>query len=249
MLSHSNILARAYTAIRGIGTTGRVSIRVMIASRQFPGEYKGLAIGREDWAPSLFKIANAELAVTGREKVNFDTPHVYVMNHQSLMDIPAAFMAIPVNISFISKKELESVPLMGRAMRDVGMVFVDRTNPARAFASLKAAGELIRSGVNVFAFPEGTRSKDGRIQPFKKGPFFLAIEAGVPVVPMAVHGANEVLSPNGFVPTPGLIKVAIGDPISTKGYTPENTMEVIAKVRASVIALNKSMGGLGGDLD
>jgi len=206
-------------------------------------------MGREDWAPALFKIANAELAVTGRENVNFGAPHVYVMNHQSLMDIPAAFMAIPVNISFVSKKELESVPLMGRAMRDVGMIFVDRSNPTRAIASLKDAAELIRSGVNVFAFPEGTRSNDGRIQPFKKGPFLLAIEAGVPVVPMAVHGASQVLPPDGFHPTPGLIKIAIGEPITTKSYTPENATEFIAKVRASIIALNESLRGLEGDLD
>ena len=169
-------------------------------------------IRREGWGPRLFKISKADLNVFGGESVDYAKPHIYVMNHESYMDIPAAFMALPCNIGFIAKKELESVPFFGRTMREAGMIFVDRRNPEKAIASLKKGGALIRSGVNIFAFPEGTRTKDGAIKPFKKGVFMLALEAGVPIVPMAIAGAREVLPYGSFDPTSGTIKVRIDTP-------------------------------------
>ena len=204
---------------------------------------------REVWGPSIFKIARSELEVLGREKVNFDTPHIFVMNHQSHMDIPAAFMAVPKNIGFVAKTELRKVPFMGKAMAEAGMVFVDRKNSTQAIKSLEDAGKLVRSGVNVFAFPEGTRSYDGAIRPFKKGVFRLALAAGVPIVPMAIHGGCEVL-PRGIMdPLPGTIRVIFGDPIDVTEYSVEERDELVARVRQSIIDLNLAIGGPGGSSD
>ena len=125
------------------------------------------------------------------------------------------------------------------------MIFVDRSNPQKAIASLKAGGALIRSGVNIFAFPEGTRTKTGFIRTFKKGIFMLGLEAGVPIVPMSITGARNVLPYGSFDPDPGVIKVRIGDPISLDGYTKDNKDELIAKVHAAVVALNLELGGEG----
>ena len=197
------------------------------------------------WGPSIFGIAGSKLEVSGGDTIDFSKPHIYVMNHESYMDIPAAFMALPCNIGFIAKKELERIPLFGRTMRESGMIFVDRSNPQKAIASLKAGGALIRSGVNIFAFPEGTRTKTGYIRAFKKGVFMLALEAGVPIVPMAIHGARQVLPYGSFDPNPGVIKVRIGEAISVQGYDKDNKDELIAKVRDAVIKLNMSIGGPG----
>ena len=132
-------------------------------------------------------------------------------------------------------------------MRESGMIFVDRSNPQKAIASLKAGGALIRSGVNIFAFPEGTRTKTGHIRSFKKGVFMLALEAGVPIVPMAIHGARDVLPYGSFDPDPGVIQVRIGDPIPLDGYSTENKDDLIALVRSQVIALNLELGGAGAE--
>ena len=230
-------------------TTFRTSILGILMSR-FKGQKAYLfQHAREIWGPSIFRIARAELEIIGRDNVDFEVPHIFVMNHQSHMDIPAAFMAVPKNIGFVAKAELRKVPFMGKAMAEAGMVFVDRKNSAQAIASLEHAGELVRSGVNVFAFPEGTRSYDGVIRPFKKGIFRLALAAGVPIVPMAIHGGCEVLPRGVMDPFPGTIRVKFGEPIDVKAYTVEDRDELIGRVRAAVIELNISIGGPGGTTD
>lgn len=197
----------------------------------------------------MFWVAGSTLEVIDEGHVDYSQPHIFVMNHQSHMDIPAAFMSIPSNIGFIAKKELERVPLFGRVMRESGMIFVDRSNPERAIESLKAGGELIRSGVNIFAFPEGTRTTSGEIRRFKKGVFMLALEAGVPIVPMSVHGARAVLPVGSFDPQPNVIKVKIGKPISLDEFGVDSRDALIATVRRAVIELNVSLGGQGGEPD
>ncbi|MGB0648220.1 MAG: lysophospholipid acyltransferase family protein [Bradymonadia bacterium] len=200
---------------------------------------------REIWAPNMFWVAGSKLEVFDEQHVDYTKPHIFVMNHQSHMDIPAAFMALPANIGFVAKKELESVPLFGRVMREAGMIFVDRSDPQKAIASLKRGGELIRSGVNIFAFPEGTRTKDGHIQSLKKGIFMLALEAGVPIVPMSVHGARDVLPIGSFDPQPGTIKVKIGKPIPLENHSIETRDELMAEVHGAIVQLNLELGGAG----
>ena len=212
-----------------------VSIRVLMHARRDPARAR--LVPRETWSPYLIGLAGAHLEVEGGDDVDFTKPHIFVMNHQSLLDIPAAFLALPVGVCFIAKKELSYVPFFGQAMRSVGMIFVDRSNPERAIESLRAGGELIRSGINVMAFPEGTRSKDGELKRFKRGVFLLALQARVPIVPMAIEGAYKVLPTSSGKPTGGKIRVRIGQPMETTGYAEDDFEGLRAATRAAVETL------------
>jgi 1-acyl-sn-glycerol-3-phosphate acyltransferase len=241
------LLPSLWTAFLVVVTTAKTCIQCIFMTRVTRNKAYTLSHARANWAPNMFWVANSTLEVIDEGHVDYTKPHIFVMNHQSHMDIPAAFMSIPSNMGFVAKKELERVPLFGRVMREAGMIFVDRSDPARAIASLKAGGALIRSGVNIFAFPEGTRTTSGLIRNFKKGVFMLALEARVPIVPMSVHGAREVLPVGSFDPQGNVIKVKVGKPIPLDGYSVETRDDLIAAVRESVIQLNLDLGGQGGE--
>lgn len=239
------LLPTIWTSIRVMLATAKTSITCIVMSRLTGNKQYTMEASRKDWGPNLFRIAGASLNVIDTGAVDYTRPHIFVMNHQSHLDIPAAFQALPVNIGFIAKKELERIPLFGRVMRECGMIFVDRSNPERAIESLKKGGQLIRDGVNIFAFPEGTRSKNGYVQPFKKGVFMLALEAGVPIVPMAIHGARDALPYGSFDPIPNEITVKIGSPIALDEYDVSRRDDLINDVRKAVIELNLELGGMG----
>ncbi|OGR12423.1 MAG: acyltransferase, partial [Deltaproteobacteria bacterium RIFOXYB12_FULL_58_9] len=179
--------------------------------------------------------------------VDFTQPHIFVLNHQSMADICVGFVAIPVGLRFVAKKALAFVPFLGWYMWATGMVFVDRGNSRQAIRSLNKAGEQIRAGANIIAFPEGTRSTDGVIKPFKKGIFVVALNSGVPIVPVAIEGAHRVLPPGGLHLRPGLVRARIGRPIPTAGYTKADLEVLVRDVRSNLIALHRDIGGAGGD--
>lgn len=205
-----------------------------------------LAMARTCWAPALLAASGVRLVVEGREHVDFTRPHVFVMNHQSMIDIAVAFVALPVNLRFVAKKVLSRVPFLGWYMAATGMIFVDRGRSERAVRSLREAGARIRAGASILAFPEGTRSPDGSILPFKKGPFVVALEAGVPVVPVVIEGAAAVLPYRGFSIRPGTIRVRLGAPVPTEGLPREARDELIGAVRGKMIEMHRAMGGAGG---
>lgn len=208
-----------------------------------------LWMARHCWAPPLLKVAGAQLEVSGLEHIAGLRSAIFMSNHQSMIDIPVAFAALPVNIRFVAKRVLLFVPFLGWYMWAMGMVFVDRGRRAQAIRSLQRAAALVRNDAFVMTFPEGTRSLDGRTLPFKKGLFVLAMEAGVPIVPMAIEGAQQVLPTNGFQVRPGKIRVALGEPVQTAGRSLEERDALIHEVRSRVIDLNCSLGGAGGDRD
>lgn len=206
-----------------------------------------LAMARTCWAPGALRIAGAKLEVEGGEAIDWNRPHVFLMNHQSAADIPAAFVAIRCPLRFIAKRELAKVPFLGWYMWATGMIFVERDRSAEAVASIRQAGDRIRAGASILAYPEGKRSRTGRIQPFKKGAFVVAIESQVPVVPVAIAGANEVLPADGLRIRPGTIRVKIGRPIPTAGLNRAHRDEILHRVRNEIISLQRSIGGLGGE--
>lgn len=170
------------------------------------------------WSRGLLAIAGARLKITGRENLDPKGNYIYISNHESDYDIPAIYASIPVNLYFIAKKELKKIPFLGWAMQAVGMIFIDRSNREKAVRSMKEAGEIIRRGKNVLSFPEGTRSRTGKIARFKKGTFILARENNLNIVPLAVDGTHEILPSNKFVLQPGTVRVIIGKPIITAEY-------------------------------
>lgn len=204
-----------------------------------------LAMARRFWAPALIKATGARLKVTALPPVDWSKPHIFVMNHQSMLDIPCAFAVLPANLRFVAKNVLKYVPFLGWYMWLTGMVFVDRSNRKQALRSLGAAGNQIRSGATVLAYPEGTRSTDGRILPFKKGPFVLALEAGVPIVPVSIEGSGRVLPSGGFRIRSGEVRMKVGIPIPTAGRKAEERELLLREVRDAIVALNLELGGRG----
>ncbi len=206
-------------------------------------------VARELWSPVLLWAGGAKLEVLGRENVDPKRPTIYVANHQSTIDIPAHFLAVPVPFRYVAKSQLKWVPLIGWYLALAGHVFVNRSNRAKAIASLDAAGAKIRGGTSIFLYPEGTRSPDGRVLPFKKGPFALALKARVPICPVTIEGSGDLMPKSTWNITPGPIRVKIGKPIDTTGFA-ENDREGLARaVREVIIADSLALGGKGGDME
>lgn len=203
-----------------------------------------MGIVRGPWARGLVWAGGGQLEVRGAENVDLTRPQIFVSNHQSTIDIPVLFISLPTDARFVSKKALMYVPFMGWYMWLARFVFVDRGNPRVAMASIDRAAEQIRGGISIIMFPEGTRSESRRVLPFKKGPFALAVKAGVPIVPVAIEGSGRLMPKNSWNITPGPIKVAIGQPIDPAAYI-DSRDGLIKRVRTEVIALHKSIGGLG----
>jgi 1-acyl-sn-glycerol-3-phosphate acyltransferase len=196
------------------------------------------------WSPSCLWLAGARLEVTRAGSLP-DGPLIFACNHESALDIWALVATVPRIVRFVAKIELFRIPVFGQYMRLGGHIAVDRSNRSNAVASLRRAGQTVRAGTSLIVFPEGTRSLDGRIRPFKKGPFVVAHEAGVPVVPVAISGAGRITPKNHIAVQPGTIRIAIGDPVSPADFPDKSAL--LLEVRRRVIALHRSVGGLGGD--
>ncbi len=170
-------------------------------------------IARFTWSPFILLICGVRVHVEGREYLDTSQPMVYVANHESHMDIPAFFVSIPVNLHFIAKQELKRIPVFGWSMLVGGMIFIDRSNKEKAQRSIQAAALKIAGGKSVISFPEGTRTKTGKIGMFKRGSFVLAKQAKVPVVPMAIEGSREIIRSGSYSIRPGLIKIRVLPPV------------------------------------
>lgn len=199
------------------------------------------------WSRVLLWAGGARLEVRGTENVPVGGPLIFVANHQSTIDIPTLFAAIPTDFRFVAKKALMYVPILGWYMWMAKFVFVNRSHRREAIASLEQAALRIRGGISIVMFPEGTRSESLRILPFKKGPFALAMRAGVPIVPVAIEGSGKLMPKNSWNITPGPIRVSIGRPIDPVQFGDDRD-RLLRVVRSAIIDLNLGLGGLGADL-
>lgn len=206
-----------------------------------------LSWARRFWGAGLVHLARATLIQHPGFEPEPGKPYFFAMNHQSLFDIVAAFVCIPVNLRFVAKKSLRWIPFLGWYMTVTRMVFIDRQNREDAKRSLEEACEKIKTGISILTFPEGTRSPDGRILPLKKGLFIMAIQAGVPIVPVAIEGAHSLLKRDTPRIQPCRIDLAIGEPIPTAGLTLDDRDVLMDRVRDALIDLHVSIGGKGGD--
>jgi 1-acyl-sn-glycerol-3-phosphate acyltransferase len=204
-----------------------------------------LMMARRLWAPMHWRITGSRMLVEPLPDIDWRKPYIFVMNHQSAMDIPCAFAAIPVNLRFVAKHGLKYVPFLGWFIAMTGMIFINRSNRREAVASLARAGERIRAGKSILVFPEGTRSLDGLILPFKKGPFVLAIEAQVPIIPVAIEGSMRVLPSRSISLRKHLIRVKLGQPIETRGLKSDDRETLLRQVRDAIIQLHREIGGPG----
>ena len=229
-----NIVQLVYT----IGwTAGCITLALLVllltgGQRRIP-----LRMASRLWAPGLLVGAGAKLRVGGHEHVDFSKPHVFVANHQSMIDICALFRTLPVPIRFVIKQELAKVPFIGWYARAMGMVFIERGHARDAAVRLHGVVSLVRAGESLCAFPEGTRSRDGSVKPFKGGAFQVALLAGVPIVPIAIRGSGVVLPASGFRVRPGTIDVCIGEPIPTTGLHAGDRHALARRAHAAIAAM------------
>ena len=165
---------------------------------------------------------------------------IFMSNHESQMDPPVLVAALPIPAVFIAKKELQYVPFIGWAGWAAGVIFIDRGNRERAIRSIRDAAQQIRGGKNVVIFPEGTRSRSGQMLPFKKGGFALAIEADVPIVPMATVGGFRVLASGSLRIRPGRYKLLMGEPVHPADHADRDALmqEVRNRIEALVAEAN-----------
>jgi len=223
----------------GVWITAALVILLLTWRPQIP-----LTMARTIWGPGILWLAGGTLECRLDEEIDWDQPHIFVCNHQSMLDIPSAFVALRAPLRFVAKRSLERIPFLGWYMRATGMVFVERGNPVEARRSVALAGQRVREGHgSLLVFPEGTRSKDGKIHAFKKGPFALALEAGVPLVPVAIEGSRHVMHPRGLGGHPGTIVVRVGRPIPTSDLDPSDRGALARLTRAKMIELHRSIGG------
>jgi 1-acyl-sn-glycerol-3-phosphate acyltransferase len=202
-------------------------------------------LGRKVWGPVGLWLAGAPLDVR-RAPPPPDGPVIFASNHESALDILVMFVVVHRSFRFIAKQELFRLPVFGWYMRLGGHIPVDRAHHQRGVASLQRAGDVVRAGTSIVVFPEGTRSRDGRIQPFKKGPFVVAKQAGVPIIPVAISGSGAVTPSHRIAVYPGPIRVAMGDPVDPGAFPDKETL--LAEVRKRIVELHRSIGGLGGEL-
>jgi len=217
---------------------------VALVSRLF-GPDAPLHVAGRLWGPGVLWICGARFVVEGGEAVDWKKPHLFLMNHQSMLDIPAAFGAIRSPVRFMAKRMLGSVPVLGWYMKATRMILVNREKGSEAVAAIRIAAERLQQGACILIYPEGTRSRDGRLLPFKRGPFELAIASQVDIVPLAIHGAADVLPRGSASPRRGTIRVRIGAPIPTKGLVRADREALMDRVRDEIEALHLSVGGMG----
>jgi len=168
------------------------------------------------WASALMGAAGVKVRLHNAERLEGDEPRIFVSNHVSWFDVLALAANLP-HYSFVAKAELFKVPIFGRGALAVGTIPIERDNRKSAFESYKVAAERIREGASVVVYPEGTRGKSYALRPFKKGPFVLAVAAGVPVIPTIIHGTIEVLPRNSLWVRARTIDVHFLEPVSAAG--------------------------------
>ena len=186
------------------------------------------------WSGWVTSFAGVKVVVEHRASLDPSQPYVFMANHASSLDIWAAFVAVPRRVRMIAKKQLARIPLFGWVMWAGRFIFIDRKNAVAARRSIEKAEQRIRNGDSVLIFPEGTRTRDGNLGPFKKGGFHLAVRAGVPIVPVALRGTRDLMPRGSYRVRAGTVTVIIGEPIPTQGLSEEERANLHERVRGLI---------------
>lgn len=183
------------------------------------------------WARINMLASLVTLSSSGREHVRPGQSYIVVANHQSYYDIYALYGFSGLDLRFVMKQELRKVPIIGLVCDVMGHIYLDRSNAKAAVRSLAGVRERIAGGISIVFFPEGTRSPNGELQPFKRSAFKLAVELQLPILPVTLHGTGELLPPNGWDLYPGHIHLAIHPPIAGAGLEEQDTRALMQQVR------------------
>ena len=208
----------------------------ILAYLTFPFDRKGTIIHNyaRAWGWLILKSSGVGVALSGVNHIERGDPHILMANHQGAYDIFALLAYLPVDFKWLAREEIFRIPILGWAMAAAGYVSIDRRGKKKALESIERAVAKIREGVSVLVFPEGTRSPDGRIHPFKKGGFTLAIKAGVPIVPISIRGSRNVLPRGSLRVRPGKIDIMIGKGIRTDDKSLADRDDLMMAVRDAI---------------
>ncbi len=188
------------------------------------------------WGVKLvLRASGVRLDVSGRENIPAGRAVVFMPNHQGNCDPPAVISILP-RVRAIAKQEFFRVPILGPAIRLCGFIPVDRKNRERAIEAIEAGVQALKDGHSFLAFPEGTRSADGRLQPLKKGVFVMALEAAAPIVPVSVSGSSRIMRKGKFVIHPGTVRITVHPAIPTAGRSLEDRDEIMDQVRRALLS-------------
>jgi 1-acyl-sn-glycerol-3-phosphate acyltransferase len=188
------------------------------------------------WGWLILKIAGVKTQVAGLEHVDPRKTCIYMCNHLGSFDIFALLAYLPVQFRWLAKVELFKIPILGWGMRAAGYISLDRSKRRQTYQSMEIAARKIREETSVVIFPEGSRSFDGAMQPFMNGGFTLAIRAGVPIVPISIHGTWEIMPRTTKRVKKGTIRIVIGQPIETKDCTMEDRKRLMAETERRIRA-------------
>ncbi|MFL6336002.1 MAG: lysophospholipid acyltransferase family protein [Pyrinomonadaceae bacterium] len=217
-----------------------------------PSITASLIAGRRHWlypfalfgARNWLRLSGVRVRVRGLEHLDPRQSYVFIANHRSFLDTAMLFYHLRRRIGLLAKKELLKVPILGYGMGFVNILAIDRTNRESAFRTTKAATDRLRSGISFGVFAEGTRARPGELLPFKKGGFYMAVEAGVPVVPVAMKYTDDLMGKGTGVARPGAAEMVVLPPIETAGLKGEDVKRLTARARAA-IAEELGVGGRG----
>ena len=183
------------------------------------------------WGEFGSALAGIDTRIRGEQYLWAERPAVFLFNHQSAIDVLIIAKLLRRDFTAIAKQEIASNPLVGPVFRVADTVFVDRKNQGKAIEALKPVVRTLRNGLSVAIAPEGTRSAGDQLGPFKKGPFHIAMQAGVPIVPIVIHNASDVLPKGGFFVRPAEVHVDVLPPIRTDHWSAESIDQYVADVR------------------
>jgi len=187
------------------------------------------------WGRTALLANRVRVRVEGLENVKGRGPYIFMSNHQGSYDIFALLGYLPFQFKWLAKKELFSIPILGWAMTAAGYISIDREGTRKTVEAMKQAARKIQDGMSVVIFPEGSRTPDGSIQPFRKGGFTLAIRSQVPIVPISINGSREIMSKDRLTASSGEIRVRIGPPIETHDYSVKSRNALMEKVRETIM--------------
>lgn len=195
--------------------------------------YPWCLFGAKNW----LRLSGMKIVTRGKENIDPKKSYVFICNHRSYLDTATIFYYTGQRIGVIAKKELLKVPILGYGMTYVNIMAIDRSNNQRAVETMKAATDKLNSGTSYAIFAEGTRAMPGEFLPFKKGAFYMAIEAGVPIIPVAFKNTDRLMGKKTGVAQPGTIEVVFMPPVSTENLSPVDAD--VVKVRDEVHAMIK----------
>jgi 1-acyl-sn-glycerol-3-phosphate acyltransferase len=184
---------------------------------------------------NILAASNIKVTVKGLSNLNHTGSYIYMPNHVSNFDIPVLQAYLPVQFRWLAKAELFKIPIFGYAMKRAGYISINRFDRKSAIESLNKAAEITRNGTSVIIFPEGTRSQTQNIQSFKKGGFVLAVDSGVPIIPVIIHGTWKIMKKKQILVRPGNVVLEIKKPIKTLDYTRKTKDDLMEKVRNIIL--------------